>query len=168
MEKKQSEMDKLYEDSETGCCPKFNPEPWQKRKVTFENKLFLKDRVRSFMHLPLNFGKVMVRNMEKIKQANALAETPFMLSDECSLWRSDLYIAVSREVPDAEMVKMSGTFLTKVFEGEYKNIKSWMTEMEEYVKSKGKETKKLYFFYTTCPRCAKHYGKNYTVLLAKI
>jgi hypothetical protein len=27
---------------------------------------------------------------------------------------------------------------------------------------------KMYFFYTTCPKCAKVYGKNYTVLLAKI
>ncbi|MHC4509420.1 MAG: hydrolase [Planctomycetota bacterium] len=26
----------------------------------------------------------------------------------------------------------------------------------------------MYFFYTTCPKCAKVYGKNYTVLLAKI
>jgi hypothetical protein len=27
---------------------------------------------------------------------------------------------------------------------------------------------KLYFFYTTCPKCAQVYGKNYVVLLAKI
>jgi hypothetical protein len=40
--------------------------------------------------------------------------------------------------------------------------------MTKYVQSKGKEPKKLYFFYTTCPRCAKVYGKNYTVLLAAV
>jgi len=27
---------------------------------------------------------------------------------------------------------------------------------------------KLFFFYTTCPKCAKAYGKNYVVLLAKV
>jgi hypothetical protein len=26
----------------------------------------------------------------------------------------------------------------------------------------------LYFFYTTCPKCAKHYGKNYVVAVAKV
>jgi hypothetical protein len=66
------------------------------------------------------------------------------------------------------MVKISGTFLSKVFEGDYKSIGKWIKEMQEYVKSKGKEIKKMYFFYTTCPACAKYYGKNYTVILAEV
>ena len=161
-------MDKIYENSETGCCPRFNPEPWNEKEITWQDKLFLKDHVTSFFHIPLNFGKVMIKNMEKIEKADALSEIPLMLSDEKSLWGSDLYIAVSKEVPDAEMAKISGTFLTKVFEGNYKNVGKWAKEMEEYVKLKDKEIKKLYFFYTTCPKCAKVYGKNYTVLVAKV
>jgi hypothetical protein len=27
---------------------------------------------------------------------------------------------------------------------------------------------KLYFYYTMCPKCAKAYGQNYTVILAKV
>lgn len=160
-------MDTLYE-SETGCCPRFNPEPWDEKQVSWEDKLFLKDRVRSFLHIPLNFGKVMVRNMEKIQAADALTPEPLMLSDENSLWGADVYIHVSRDVPDAQMEKVSGTFLTKVFEGPYKNARKWVEEMKTYVKSKGKEFRKIYFFYTTCPRCAKFYGKNYVVLLAMV
>ncbi len=161
-------MDKLYEDSETGCCPRFNPEPWDEKEVTFQDRLFIKDHVRSFLHIPLNFGKVMVKNMEMIQQADALAPEPLMLSDEKSLWGADIYIAVSKEVPGAEMVRISGTFLTKVFEGPYKNAGKWAKEMAEYVKAKAKDMEKMYFFYTTCPKCAKFYGKNYVVILAKI
>jgi hypothetical protein len=161
-------MDKLYENSETGCCPRFNPEPWDEKEVTFQDKLFLKDHVRSFFHIPLNFGKVMVKNMEKIQQADALPPEPLMLSDEKSLWGADIYIAVSKEVPGAEMVRMSGTFLTRVFEGPYRNAGKWAKEMTEYVKAKAKDMKKMYFFYTTCPKCAEYYGKNYTVILAQI
>ena len=29
-------MDKLYEESETGCCPRFDPEPWDGKEVTFQ------------------------------------------------------------------------------------------------------------------------------------
>ncbi len=47
-------------------------------------------------------------------------------------------------------------------------MSKWIKEMEEYVKSKGKETKMQYFYYTTCPKCAKKYGKNYVVLLTQI
>ena len=161
-------MDKLYEQSETGCCPRFDPEPWDEKEVTLQDKLFVKDHVRSFLHIPLNFGKVMVKNMERIEAAGALAPEPLMLSDEKSLWGADIYIAVSKEVPGAEMERMSGTFLAKVFEGPYKNAGRWVKEMKAYVKSKGREIKNMYFFYTTCPSCAKVYGKNYTVLLAMV
>lgn len=161
-------MDKLYEQSETGCCPRFDPGPWDDKQVVFQDKLFIKDRVRSFFHIPLNFGKVMVRNMERISEAKALPPEPLMLSDEDSLWGADVYIAVAREVPGAEMVRLSGTFLTKVFEGPYKNVRNWVQEMKAYVESKAKEIKKMYFFYTTCPKCAEFYGKNYIVILAEV
>jgi hypothetical protein len=59
-------MGKLHEESETGCCPRFNPAPWDGKEVTFKDKLFVKDHVRSFFHIPLNFAKVMVKNMEMI------------------------------------------------------------------------------------------------------
>jgi len=161
-------MDKLYEKAETGCCPRFDPAPWEGKEIKFNNKLFLKDHVRSFFHIPLNFGNVMVKDMEKIKSAGALTPKPLMLCDEKSLWGSDIYIAVSKEVPGAEMARISGTFISKVFEGSYKDAGKWAKEMQEHVKSKGKEMKEMYFFYTTCPACAKYYGKNYTVILAKI
>ncbi|MFC1874865.1 hydrolase [Chloroflexota bacterium] len=161
-------MEKLNDQVETGCCPRFNPEPWQEKEVTFKDKLFLKDSVRSILHIPINFGSVMVKNMEKINKANAVSSEPLLLSDEKSMWKSDLYIAVDKDVPDAEMVKLSGTFLTKVFEGSYSNTSKWVRAMNDYIKARGKEAKKLYFYYTTCPKCAKVYGKNYTVVLAQV
>jgi len=161
-------MDKIYENSETGCCPRFNPEPWQEQKITWENKLFVKDRVKSIFHIPINFGKVMIRNMEKITAADALVQEPVLLSDENSLWGADIYIAVEKDVPDSQMQKISGTYLTRVFEGHYKNAGKWCTEMKEYVKNKGEQFQKMYFFYTTCPKCAQAYGKNYVVLLAQL
>ena len=160
-------MDKLYEKSETGCCNRFDPKPWDEKEITWKNKLFVKDRVLSIFHIPLNFGQVIVKNMEKIKTAGALGDQ-LMLSDENSLWGSDVYIAVAKEVPGAKMERFSGTFLSKVFEGPYQNMGNWIKEMEKYVESKGRKISKMYFFYTMCPGCAKAYGQNYTVILAKV
>jgi len=161
-------MEKLNEANETGCCPRFDPQPWQEKEIIFKDKLFLKDSVRSILHIPINFGSVMVKNTEKINKADALSPEPLLLSDEKSMWKSDVYIAVSKEVPDTEMVKLSGTFLTKVFEGSYGSTSKWIRVMNDFIKSKDKEMEKLYFYYTTCPKCAKTYGKNYTVLLAQV
>jgi hypothetical protein len=116
----------------------------------------------------LNFGQMMVKNMEKIQKSGALAEEPLMLSDEKSSFGSDIYIAVTKDVPGAEMTRIPGNFLTKVFEGSYRDTGKWVKEMQEFAKAKGKELKKIYFFYTTCPKCAKFYGKNYTVILGQI
>ena len=48
-------MDKLY-DSETGCCKRFNPKPWDKKKVDFEETLFLKDHFSDARTGPGNGG----------------------------------------------------------------------------------------------------------------
>jgi len=151
----------------TGCCEPFNPEPWQEKEIKWENKLFVKDHVTSFLHIPLNMGKKIVKNMALIEKAGAKGEQ-LMLSDEKSPWGSDIYIDATREVPGAKMATISGTFLTKVFEGPYQNAGKWAKEMVEYVKSKNKILKKIYFSYTTCPACAKAYGKNYVVLFAEV
>ncbi len=65
------------------------------------------------------------------------------------------------------MVRLSGDYLTKVFEGPFKDVPKWEKEMEAFVKEKGKQAKKIYYFYTTCPKCAKYYGKNYVVGVAQ-
>lgn len=152
----------------TGCCDPFDPKPWQDKEITWKEKLFVKDHVRSFLHIPLNMGQKIVRNMDLIERAKAQAPHQLMLTDEKSIWGADIYIDVSKNVPGARMSTLSGTFLTKVFEGPYQNAGIWATEMEHYVEKKGKKIKKLYFSYTTCPKCAKAYGKNYVVLFAQV
>ena len=160
---------KIPYPSETGCCTRFDPTPWDEKEHTWQQKLFIKDRVYSFLHIPLNFGKVVVRNMEKIDQAQAYTpKPPVFLCDEISPWKTELFIEISKNIPGAQTASISGTFLTKVFEGPFKQAPQWYKQMAEFVKSRGKEAQKIYAYYTTCPKCAKHYGKNYVVLAAKI
>jgi len=164
---KHHDMD-TSESFETGCCPRFHPEKWDGNKIKFTDKIFLKDHVTSFFHIPLNYGQVMKRNMERMEKANAISPESIVLNDENSLWGSDVYIEVKKEIPHAEIEKISGTFLTKVFEGPYKNMNKYVEEMKSYVQKKDQKLKKLYFYYTYCPKCAKDYGQNYTVLFAQI
>lgn len=149
------------------CCPRFDPEPWDEKTITWQAKRFVKDRVTSLFHIPLNYGAVMARNTSAINAAHAGTEARIILTDENSLWGADVYFEVSKDIPGAEMVAISGTFLCKVFEGPYRNIGGWIEEMKAYAGNQGKSVRKLYFYYTTCPNCAKKYGKNYVVILAE-
>ena len=149
------------------CCPLFDPVPWNEKSITWDRKRFVRDRVISFLHIPLNFGAVMTRTMRAIEAAEAVPETQIVLADENSLWGADVYVAVDKEVPGAKMATLSGTFLSKVFEGPFSDMRHWIKEMQAFAAAQGKPIRKLYFYYTTCPKCAKKYGKNYVVILAK-
>jgi len=150
------------------CCPRFNPEPWDEKTVTWRNKKFVQDHVTSVFHIPLNYGAVMARTLSAIQAAGARTDTRIILTDENSLWGADVYIEASKDVPGSKMTSLSGTFLSKVFEGPYRNMPQWIESMKAYAAAQGKHPGKLYFYYTTCPNCAKKYGKNYVAILAEV
>jgi len=153
----------------TGCCPPFDPAPWQHKEVTWHDKPFVRDHVTCLFHVPLNMGRKVVQDMARIHAAHAeTQQQPLMLSDDKSPWGADIFIEVQRAVPGATMDQISGTFLTKVFEGPFRQAREWARQMRDYVIGQGHHLEKLYFGYTTCPKCAKVYGRNYVVLFAKV
>lgn len=154
--------------SKTGCCPPFEPAEWDKQIFEFQDKLFAKVSTRSLFHFPLNMGSVMKRVMAQIDAADAASNEYLTLSDEVSAWRADHYVAVTKEVPEIQMVRLSGTFLTKVFEGAYQDMPKWYDQLNQYAQAQGKSVSKTYFCYTMCPKCAKAYGKNYVVGFAQV
>jgi hypothetical protein len=153
----------------TRCCPKFEPEAWDGQTFQFDNKLFVKVVTRSFLHVPLNMNSVMKKTMQAIDAAGAGNNDEYiMLSYDVSPWESEHYISVDKQVHGAKMVHLSGIYLAKVFEGPFHDANKWYSELADYVKARGKTLIKMFFGYTTCPRCAKKYGKNYVVGFAQI
>ena len=159
-------------DRAAECCPEFDPEPWHDKEIRWENKLFVKDTVTQFMHKPLigAFGKAVAEMWKRIEDAGANPDVKdfSMLATESSPWKGELYIHVTKEVPNAENVRLSGTYITKVFDGPYNAAPKWIKEMTQYVNQKGMTAKKHYFYYTTCPKCAKIHGHNYVVAFAEV
>lgn len=156
-------------DNPTHCCPRFNPSGWDQQELHFKDKLFVKAKTHSLLHIPLDMNYVYGKTFKAIQDEMAYSDTDFVvLSHEKSPWIAEHLFAVSKNVPNQEMIKLSGEFITKVFEGSYKNASKWAQELKLTVESKNKKMKNTYFFYTTCPKCAKVYGKNYVVGLAEV
>jgi len=156
--------------NKTGCCPAPDVKGWDNSKVVWKNKKFVKDHTVNLFHIPLNMGPMMKRITKKIRDAGAIPPTEnfVMLSYDPSLWRTEHYLSVTKKVEGVKNITLSGTFLTKVFEGPYRDAGKWYKTMEDYVKAKDMTPKKIYFFYTTCPKCAKVYGKNYCIAFAQV
>jgi hypothetical protein len=149
------------------CCPEFDPAPWDGKTFEWRDKRFIKGKVSTLLFMPLNFGSVMRRLMGQVDGAGATAVDWLALSDHTSRWNMDLYVAVDREVPGAENITLSGKFFSKVYEGPFKNTGAWTEDFKAVAAEKQLTIDKLYMWYTTCPKCAKKYGKNYVVILAK-
>ena len=79
--------------------------------------------------------------MKKFEQHKAKNPQNLILSEHNSMFKTTVYIAVDKEIPNTEIITLSGTFLTKTFEGPYKNAGTWAKEMDTYVASEGKSIK---------------------------
>ena len=156
-------------DNPTDCCPRFKPQGWDDRQLHFRDKLFVKAKTRSIAHFPLNMGPVFEKTFKAIEDANALNdEDLIVMSRDTSSWSAEHLFSVARDVPGQEMVRLSGDYLTEVFEGPYKNAPKGPKELEQTVAARGKDVLESYFFYTTCPKCARTYGENYVVGVARV
>jgi len=153
---------------EAECCPKFNPKPWDRKILVWKNKKFVKDKVFTFFYIPLNFGGVVKRIMKKMDAAGATCPDWLALSYHTSMWNMDLYVAVDKKVPKVKNTTISGKFLSKVYEGPYQKTGEWCKDFDNYAKKKGLKRGKMYMWYTTCPGCAKKYGKNYVVIISEV
>jgi len=155
--------------ADTGCCPRFDPAPWQDQEITWDARPFVKQRVRCFLHIPLTFGRVMVRTMARLEAAGAVDPEMIVLAGDEGPWGMDVFISYRGELPAApDLTTLSGTFLTRVYEGPYRHAGRWHKDMQAHVAAAGKTLRRMFSYYTTCPRCAKAYGKNYVVLLAQV
>lgn len=159
-----------YDDSvnSTGCCPKFNPDGWEGQELHLRDFKVVEARTHNVMHVPLDMGRVFGRVQRHIDEAGALQGERFIvLSRDDSAFASTHFFSVDRDIPGEEMTTLSGDFITRVFEGPFAKAREWHADMQRLVRDRGHEPGDVYFFYTTCPKCAQAYGKNYVVGFAE-
>lgn len=156
-------------DNVTGCCPVFHPEMYDNQVFDLSDYNFIQVSTLSFMYMPLNMDKVFTRTMESINlNKQAYDDRYLILSKDISPFKCNHYFLVKGDVEGYETHKIKGQFYTKVYDGEFKQISSWIKDFENQLKAKNSTLKDMYVFYTTCPNCAKVYGHNYVVLFGKL
>ena len=72
------------------------------------------------------------------------------------------------EVAGEELTTLTGDVVTKVFEGPFSNSPDWQEKPGDLANAPGRDPKQIWFFYATCPKCAKACGKNPVVGLAEL
>jgi len=161
----------MSELNEEICCPKFEPSNWDEKTIEWKNRPFVKKNLFTLFYMPLGMNSTVTKTVKQMTDNKAMPDRSkwLMLAHSPSMWKTELYFAVTKQIEGLENVYITGKFLTKVYEGEFRECGNWVKDIKDYTKRKtGKDPIKVYFYYTTCPKCAKKYGKNYVVLLAQI
>lgn len=150
------------------CCPKFNPDLWEDKVFRWDQKPFIKAKVRTLFYIPLNFGPVMRKLDKKIQYADGEIVDNLCLSYHHSMWTMDVLLAVDKPIKDEDNVILDGEFFSKVYEGEYSESRIWSRDFKDEVNRRGMKVSKMYLWYTACPKCARKYGHNYVAIIGRI
>jgi hypothetical protein len=150
----------------------FDPEPWEKKTFEWKDKTFLFRTVPQFLHMPLPwvYGKA-IRELDENAEYEGIkppSKDFLLLASDPSPWKSELYYLVTESRPNRTTRTISGSFASRVFDGPYSGVPSYMKEMDKWLAESGRKAEKYYFYYTTCPKCAKKYGHNYIVVITQI
>jgi len=152
-----------------GCCPLFDPAPWDGKEFSFEGLEFVEATTRSFFYMPLDMAKVMAATGKAISDAGAApADRYLVLSSDASPWKATHRFLVTKPVPGLPKARVEGVWLAKTFDGSFNRMGSWYRELSESATRNGVPPSEMLAFYTTCPSCAKKTGHNYVVLFARL
>lgn len=154
------------------CCSEVDPKVWDNKTHEWKDRKFIKGSIPLFFHMPFpsKVKKVITTLWNKAEEVKANQEPDefVLLANDTSPWKGHYYLSVNKEVPNAENTTISGTFISKVFDGPYGGIPKYIKQMNKELAEQGKKAKDYYFYYTTCPKCAKKYGHNYIVAFAEV
>jgi Bacterial hydrolase len=155
------------------CCPKFSTEKWDEKSHNWDKKQFIMKWIPTFFHMPFPpmIGCKITKMWKVAEHAKKMAsnkEDVLMLFYDPHAFKSELYMSVTGDVPNAKNKKLSGKFESKVFDGGYNEVPKFMKEMDKYLSKKHEKAKKYLIHYAYCPKCAKEAGHNYMVLFAEV
>jgi hypothetical protein len=91
-----------------------------------------------------------------------------MLVYDVSPWKCEFYMPVTKAVPGADNVGLSGTYYTKVFDGPFSQVPQYINEMDILLAQKDMLAKRYYFYSAACPICERKYVANSIVAFAQI
>lgn len=154
------------------CCPEFDPTLWSHKEHEWRDKLFLKAHVPELFHMPLpgTYKKAITKMWKTAELAGAAPGLKdfLLLAYDPSPFKSELYMTITKDIPGEDVVRLSGKFISMVFDGPYNHVPQYMAQMEDYLAGLGTRARKFYFYFAYCPKCAKKYGHNYVVALAQV
>ncbi len=155
------------------CCPEFDPKKWEGSTHHWDQKPFIKESVPTFFHIPFPpmIGKKIHKMSDLAEKSNAIdpvKSNVLVLFHDPSPFKSEIFLSVTDSVSEAANVRISGNFISKVYDGPYNAIPTYIKDMGSYLEANHQKAKDYFIHYAYCPKCAKKFGHNYMILFAEV
>lgn len=152
------------------CCKDIDLSKWKLRKIVWKRKPFYVVTHGSFFHIPIGFGKAIINGLETAAKKYYTPNPEFVLSKETGWFSAKMMFPVNKvSSSDPNIEEITGTFVTRGFQGPYGQMGNFIRVFSEQVKQKfGKKPSELYFWYANCPKCAKKQGGPKIVIFGRI
>tara|TARA_R110002033_G_scaffold166331_1_gene204889 strand:- start:116703 stop:117197 length:495 start_codon:yes stop_codon:yes gene_type:complete len=155
------------------CCPVFDVEKWNHKEFKWNQKKFIKESIPEFFHIPFPpmIGKRVTKMMKLVEDSACLNQDKkeiLLLFKDRSPFIGEIYLSVTDTVPNAKNVMLSGTYMSRVFDGAFKEVPKFIKKMNSYLMEQNKKAKNYYIHYAYCPKCAEKGDHNYMILFAEL
>jgi hypothetical protein len=152
------------------CCEDIDLSKWKLRRIVWKRKPFYVVRHGSFFHIPIGFGKAIIGGLEIVKKKYYTPSPEFVLSKETGWFSAKMMFPVNKaSTSDPNIEELTGTFVTRGFQGSYSQMGNFIRVFNEQVKQKfGKKPSELYFWYANCPKCAPKQGGPKIIIFGRI
>jgi hypothetical protein len=118
----------------------FNRECWDDVEFVWNRKPFIRTTVAEVMHHPIvdNLDTVNQSLLHKAYAMNAIPadNDALLLRHPISSWKEEVLLSVTKPLPDADNVELTGTFRSRVFEGKKTQLRSFFRQMEGFLETR--------------------------------
>ena len=130
---------------EKECCPVFDPKPWDGVEHVWKDKPFLKGSIPQLFHMPIPgfLGPGIGRLWKQAQDLGIASATEdfLLLMHDPSPWKSELFLSVAKEGPGT--VTLSGTFISKVYDGPYNDVPKYIRAVDDYLAMRAKSPRTI-------------------------
>ncbi len=149
-------------------CPRLVREEWDRQIHQWDKKPFYALPYRSFFGWPTNLARQTAAAVDLLSRRGLLESIPINFAVNEQSFGGTLLISINRNVKDLETRAISGKFMSFFFEGKYTQRTDWIRQVYRYGRANNLNFHELYFWYATCPTCAKKQGYAQVVIFGKI
>ena len=152
-------------------CPDVNDQDWHLQDQNWDGKFFYFEYVRHFFNVPLGYDKQLRAMKRDMARKGFRLVNADMVLYQPGLFQGRLLMEINDpDQYDANVERFDqARLLSRVHQGSRSGLKDALQELKAFTQDRAHlDPLIIYYWYTTCDKCAKIRGYEKTVLFARV